>query len=68
MKVGANIRATSAASLAGEPLLQIGQPSVIWPPIAADRSPMRAMIVRAIDQETVHAGGAHFSQGDLLLS
>jgi hypothetical protein len=46
--------------------LQIRQPDVNRPSVAADRDPVAAAIVRAIDQETAHAGGAHLSNGDLL--
>ena len=61
------IRANPAASLAGKPRLQIRRANVIRPSIAADRSPMRAMIIRAIDQKIANAGGAHFTESDLLL-
>jgi hypothetical protein len=61
-------RATPTASLAGKPRLQIRQAHVIRPSVAADRSPMRAMIVAAIDQQAANAGGAHFGEGDLLRS
>jgi hypothetical protein len=58
LPIGPHIRAAPAASLAGKPWLQIRQPYVIRPSIAVDRSPMRAVIIAAIDQETAHAGGA----------
>jgi hypothetical protein len=52
--------------VAGEPRLQIGQSHVIRPPIAADRSPVRATIVGAVNQKAAHAGCAHFGEGDFL--
>jgi len=66
MEVRADIRAPLAAGLAGEAKLDIGQPNIIGPSVAADRRPMAALIIRAIDQETANASGAHFSEGDLL--
>src|ERR1700730_15058572 len=68
MEILAHIGASLAASLAGEPRLDIGQPDVIWPSVAADRRPVAAFVVRAIDQETANARGAHLSEGDLLLA
>jgi hypothetical protein len=54
------------ASLAGKPRLEIGQPDVIRPPVAADRYVMAAPVIRAIDQEPANAGGAHLGEGDFL--
>jgi hypothetical protein len=51
---------------AGEPRLQIRQPNVIRPLIAADSDPMAAMIIRAIDQRTANASSAHFCERDFL--
>jgi hypothetical protein len=45
-----HVSAAPPASLAGKPRLQIGQAHVIRPSIAADRRPVTAMIIRAIDQ------------------
>jgi hypothetical protein len=66
MKVRPHVGASLAAGLTYEPRLQIGKPDVIRPLIRADRDRMAATIVRTIDQETAHAGGAHLSEGDLL--
>jgi hypothetical protein len=51
---------------ADESWLQIGQPDVIGPWVRADRNGVAALVVRAIDQETAHAGRAHFAERDLL--
>jgi hypothetical protein len=61
-----NVRASAAARLAREPGLDVRQPSTVWPTVAADRGPVRALVIRAIDQETANASGAHFCEGDLL--
>jgi len=66
MEVGTDISAFPAAGLAGELGLQIGQADVVGPSVAADRNPVRAVIIRAIDQEPANAGFAHFAKGDLL--
>jgi hypothetical protein len=57
-----------AASLARESRLYIGQPDVIRPSVTADRGPMAALVIRAIDQNPADASGAHFGEGDLLLA
>jgi hypothetical protein len=51
---------TPAACLAGKSRLKIRQPNVIRPSIAADRSPVPAMIIREINQEAAHICGTHF--------
>ena len=56
------------ASWANELGLKIRQPNPIGPPVAADRNVMTARIVRAIDQDPSHTGGAHLGEGDLLRS
>ena len=66
MEVWPDIRALRAAALADESRLDVGQPNIIRPSVAADRGPMAAMVVGAIDQETANATGSHFSEGDLL--
>jgi hypothetical protein len=65
MEIRADISAPQAAGLASEPPLDVREPNAIRPPVAADRSPMAAPEIRAIDQETANASGAHFSEGDL---
>ena len=54
-EIRADVGAFPAASLAGEPRLDIGQPDVIRPSVAADWCPVAAFVVRAIDQETANA-------------
>ena len=66
IKIRSDIRAFLAAELAGEAGLDVGQPNVVWPAIAADRGPMAALVIRAIDQETANTTCVHFSECDLL--
>jgi hypothetical protein len=66
LPIGPHIRAEPAASLTGKLGFQIRQAHVIRPSIAADRSPVTAMIIGAVDQESTHARGAHFCEGDFL--
>jgi hypothetical protein len=49
-KFGADVGTSLAAGLADEPGFQIGQPDIIRPSVAADRGPMAALVIRAIDQ------------------
>ena len=65
MPIRANIRAAPAAGLTREPGLDVGQPNVIGPPVGADRFPVAAPEVAAIDQKTANAGGAHLTERDL---
>jgi hypothetical protein len=67
IEIRPDIGAAPAASLTGKPRLNIGQPDVIRPSIAADRCVVAAMIIGTVDQETANASGAHFSEGDFLL-
>jgi hypothetical protein len=53
-----------AANLTGKPRLKSGQADITRASIAADRGPMAAMIIAAVDQETSDAGGAHLGKGD----
>lgn len=46
--------------------LEIGQPDIIGPSIAAHRCVVAAMIIGAVDQEAANASGAHFGEGDFL--
>jgi hypothetical protein len=68
MEIRADIRTPLTAGLAGEAWFNVWQPNVIRPSVAADRGPVAAMVVGAIDQETANAGGSHFSEGDLLFA
>jgi hypothetical protein len=65
VEIRADISASSAASLAGKARLYFGQPNIVRPWVAADRFPMAALVISAIDQETANARGTHFSEGDL---
>jgi hypothetical protein len=66
MKVRPDVSASLAAGLANEPRFQIGEPDVVGPWVRAERNRLAAMIVRAIDQDAMHASVAHLSEGDLL--
>ena len=66
MEVRPDVSASLPAYLAGEPGLYVRQPDVIGPSVAADRRPVRAVIIRAIDQQPANAGFAHLAEGDLL--
>jgi hypothetical protein len=66
IEVRADVSASLAASLAGEARFKVGQPNIVRPSVAADRGPMAALEIGAIDQQAANTGGAHFSQGDLL--
>jgi hypothetical protein len=66
LPIGSRIRATPAASLAGESRLKIRQAHVIRPTIPADRSPVRTVIIGAVDHQAANARGAHLCEGDLL--
>jgi hypothetical protein len=54
-----DISAPLAATLTGEARLDVRQPNVLRPSVAADRGPMAAPEIGAIDEETANAGGAH---------
>ena len=41
---------------------------LIRPSVAADRGPMAAVIVGAVDQQAANASGANLGEGDLLLA
>jgi hypothetical protein len=64
MQVRADISASLAATLTGELRLDVQQTKAVRPSVAADRGPMTAAIIGAIDQETANACAAHFSEGD----
>jgi hypothetical protein len=66
IEVRTDISASPAAGLAGEARFDVGQPNLVGPSVGADRDPMAALEIGAIDQQAANAGGAHFSQGDLL--
>jgi len=66
VKVWPDVRAAPAARLAGEPGLNVGKSDIIRPSVAADRRPMAALVIRAIDQQAANATGTHFSKSDFL--
>jgi hypothetical protein len=66
--IRAHVGAPLAARLAGEPRFYVGKPNIIRSSIGADGCRMAAAVVRAIDQDTTHAAGAHLAEGDLLLA
>ena len=65
-KVRSDIRATLAADLAHEPVLDVGQPKVIRPEVGADPDVVAAVMIAAIDQHIADAGGTHLAEGNLL--
>jgi hypothetical protein len=67
-EIRANVRAAGTAGLAGETRIEIGQADVIRPAVAADRSPMAAPEIGAIDQEPASARRPHFPEGDFLVA
>ena len=50
----------------GEALLDIGQPGIIGPGIAADCEQMTAAIIGAVHQQPTNAARAHLGEGDFL--
>jgi hypothetical protein len=66
LPIGPDIRAAPAASFADETRLDIGQPYIIGPSVAADRCVVAATEIRAVNQQAADTGGAHFSEGDFL--
>ncbi len=46
--------------------IEIGKPDVVGPSIAVDRGVVAAAEIRAVDQVTTNARGAHFGEGDFL--
>jgi len=65
MEVGADVRAFLAACPAGKPRLDVRQPNIVFPWVAADRHRIAASVIRAIDDEIANAGCAHFGECDL---
>jgi hypothetical protein len=54
-EIRADVRASVAASLAGEPRLDIGKANIVRPSVSADRYRVAAFVFRAIDQRTTSA-------------
>jgi hypothetical protein len=67
-EIRTDIGASLAANVAGKQRLYVGQPDVIRPSVGAHGRRVAALVVRAIDQETANAKGAHLSEGDVLLA
>ena len=61
MEIRADVSAAQAACPTNEQRLNIGQPDIIRPLVAADRGPMAAMVIRAIDQQAANAHLALFA-------
>jgi hypothetical protein len=55
-----------AAGPADKPRLNIGQPNVIRPKIAADGDRVAAAVVDAIDKQPANAAFGHLGKGDFL--
>src|SRR6516225_9903950 len=68
VEVRPHVSAALAADPTSEALLDIGQPGIIGPGIAADRDGVATAVVGAIDQQAAHAHFAHFAEGDLYLA
>jgi hypothetical protein len=60
------VRAALAADPTGEALLDIGQPDIIGPGIAADRDGVATAVVGANNQQPAHTALAHLGKGDFL--
>jgi len=56
MEIRADVSASLAADLAGEARLDVGQPNVIRPSVAADRYPMAAFVIGAAAASAPHRG------------
>jgi hypothetical protein len=65
VKIRPDVGSSLAAGFANEPPFQIGEPDVIRPLVCADGPGVTALIIRAIDQDSAHASGAHFCKGYL---
>jgi len=63
VEIRPNVGAALAARLADKQRLDIRQLNVIRPSIGVDRCRVAALVIRAIDQKTAHARGAHLSEG-----
>jgi hypothetical protein len=66
VEIWPHVGAALTADPTGEALLDIGQPGIIGPRIAADRNRVAAAVVGAIDQQAAHAHFAHLAKRDLL--
>jgi hypothetical protein len=55
MEIRADVSTSLAADLASEVRLDVRWANVIRPSVAADRCPMAALVVGAIDQEAANA-------------
>ena len=66
VEVRPHVSAALAAGRANEARLDIGQPDIIGPAIAADGDRMTAAKVPAINEDPAHAHVAHFGEGDTI--
>src|SRR6516165_12404346 len=65
IEIRPHVGAALSADLADETMLNVGQPDIIGPAIAVDRSRVAAALVGAIDKQPTHAHVAHLGEGDL---
>jgi hypothetical protein len=61
-----DLAALSAADVADQFRLDIGQKQAIVKAIGIHHAVMAAAMVAAIDKDATHAGFAHFAEGDVL--
>ena len=66
IKIRPHIGTSLAAGPAQKPGLNIGQPGIIGPRIAAHGDQVAALVVGAVDQQPAHAAVAHLGKADLL--
>ena len=55
IEIWPDIGTARAAHRAREPFRKIGQPHIVRPLVGIDLDPVRALVVRAIDQQAAHA-------------
>jgi hypothetical protein len=68
IEIRPDVGALGAASPTNQFPFKVGQPDMTGPAVAADRGPMAAFVVGAIDQEAANARCSHFREGDFLLA
>jgi len=68
VEVRSNVRASLAASPAGKPGLDVGQPYLVRPAIGEGSRRMAALVIATIDQHTPDAAFAHLSERDFQLA
>ena len=65
VEIRSNVSTALAASAADELRLNIRQPDIVGPGIAAQRYRVTAAVVRAVDQDAANAAVAHLAEADL---